>query len=69
AAAALAILFGWVGGAFAAVFEVLMFLDYLGSALAAYLLEAWILVALLALGLVAWIIHLLQPSRPRAVLP
>lgn len=68
-AAALAILFRWITKAFAAVLEVLMFLDFLGSTVAAYFLEAWLLVALLALGFVAWIIHLMRPSRTGSVLP
>ncbi|MEJ0097524.1 MAG: hypothetical protein WDM84_05760 [Bauldia sp.] len=52
---------GWLGG----LFEVLIVLDFLGTALAAYFLEAWILLALVVLAAVAWVFHLLRPA-PRA---
>jgi hypothetical protein len=67
AAAALSIMFGWVSGAVRGVLEVLMGLDYVGSAMASYLLEAWFLLALLAIGLVVWILHLLRPAHRQTV--
>ncbi|HEX4298022.1 MAG TPA: hypothetical protein VHZ56_08355 [Devosia sp.] len=45
--------------------EVLMLLDFIGTAAAAYLLEAWILLALIVLGFIAWVIHVARPSSSR----
>jgi hypothetical protein len=59
---------GWVRGCLKTVLEVLIVLDFLGTALAAYFLEAWILLALMVLGFIAWVIHLTRPSRPVASL-
>ena len=52
--------------------EVLVVLDFLGTGLAAYFLEAWILLALMALAFIAWLVHALRPAlrpapRPLAV--
>jgi len=49
---------GWVGG----LFEALIALDLLGTAFAAYLLEAWILLALVSLSAIAWLVHIFRPS-------
>ncbi len=49
---------GWVR----TLFEVLIFLDFVGTALAAYLLEAWILVVLIGLAFIAWVVHLVRPA-------
>lgn len=56
---------GWVRG----LFEVLIALDLLGTALAAYLLEAWILLALVILAAIAWLLHIFRPTpRPAPTL-
>lgn len=52
-----------VGSWVRTLFEILLFLDFVGTAAAAYLLEAWILLALVVLAFVAWIAHLVRPSR------
>jgi quinoprotein glucose dehydrogenase len=46
-----------------ATFEVLIVLDFLGTALAAYFLEAWLLLALVVLAFLAWVVHRVRPSR------
>ena len=56
-------LHGWVRG----LFEILLLLDFVGTAAAAYLLEAWILLALVLLALIAWVVHLARPARPIAI--
>lgn len=48
---------GWVRG----LFELLILLDFLGTALASYFLEAWILLALMVLAFIAWIAHFARP--------
>lgn len=53
----------WGPGWFRAVLEVLIFLDFLGTAAAAYLLEAWLLLALIAIAFVVWLAHFLRPAR------
>ena len=45
---------GWIRG----VLEILVALDFLGTAAAAYLLEAWILLGLIVLAAIAWIVHI-----------
>lgn len=50
---------GWVR----VVLEILLVLDFLGTGLAAYLLEAWIVLILDILALAAWVVHALQPAR------
>ena len=49
---------GWLLG----LFEFLILLDFLGTALAAYFLEAWILLALVVLALIGWIAHFARPA-------
>jgi len=49
---------GWIGG----LFEFLILLDFLGTALAAYLLEAWILLGLIIVAFIAWIAHFARPD-------
>ena len=53
---------GWVRGWVRIIVEILIVLDILGTAAAADLLEAWILLALIALAAVAWIVHLVRPA-------
>ncbi|MGN6685710.1 MAG: hypothetical protein ACTHKD_17050 [Devosia sp.] len=53
----------WVGGWLRTLFEILLVLDFVGTAAAAYLLEAWILLILVVLAFVAWIAHLVRPAR------
>ena len=43
---------------------VLMLLDFLGTATAAWFLMAWFLVAFMVVGLVGWLIHLVADRRP-----
>jgi quinoprotein glucose dehydrogenase len=45
---------GWVR----IVLEILIVLDFIGTAAAAYLLEAWILLGLIVLAAIGWIVHL-----------
>ena len=52
----------WVGGWLRGLFEILLFLDFVGTAAAAYLLEAWILLALVVLAFVAWLAHFVRPA-------
>ncbi len=49
---------GWLRN----LLEVLIVLDFLGTAAAAYLLEAWILLALVVLAFIAWIAHMVRPA-------
>ena len=61
---------GWLRGGWRTLFEVLLALDFLGTAAAAWLLEAWILFALAILAAIAWVVHLVRPApRPNAVSP
>ncbi|HVX71582.1 MAG TPA: hypothetical protein VHB19_02150 [Devosia sp.] len=53
----------WVGGWLRTLFEILLVLDFAGTAAAAYLLEAWILLILVVLAFVAWIAHVVRPAR------
>lgn len=53
----------WVRGWLRGLFEVLIFLDFLGTAIAAYFLEAWILLLLIGLAFIAWVVHLIRPAR------
>ena len=64
--AALLIASGRIGGWVRGLFEVLIALDLVGTGLAAYLLEAWLLLGLVALAAIAWLIHIFHPS-PRSV--
>lgn len=59
---------GRVHGWLRVVLEILLVLDFLGTGLAAYLLEAWVLLALDVLALLVWIVHALRPAR-REVTP
>ncbi len=56
----------WISGWLRGLFEFLILLDFLGTALAAYFLEAWILLALVILAFIAWIAHF---ARPAATVP
>lgn len=47
--------------------EVLIFLDILGTAFACYMLDAYLLAALMVVALVGWIAHLARPGVPRPV--
>jgi hypothetical protein len=45
-------------------------LDFLGTAVAAYFLEAWILLALVIVAAVAWLVHMFRPMpRPMEARP
>ena len=49
--------------------QVLLVLDFLGTGAAAYLLEAWFLLALDVLALIAWLAHTFRPApRPSTTL-
>jgi len=56
---------GWITGWVRGLLEALIALDFLGTALAAYLLEAWVLLGLVVLAAIAWLIHLFSRSAPR----
>jgi len=59
---------GWVGW----LFQILILLDLAGTALAAYLLDAYLLLALTGLGFIGWLLQLVratQPAAPQGVLP
>lgn len=45
------------------LFDVLLILGILGTGLAAYLLEAWVLLGLMVAALVGWLAHIFMPSR------
>ena len=61
--AAVLIAMRWIGGWVRSVFEVLIALDFVGTAMAAYLLEAWILLVLVVLAFLCWVAHLVRPTR------
>jgi hypothetical protein len=57
----------WGPGWMRITLEVLIALDFLGTAAAAYLLEAWILLTLIVLGSLAWLAHVFRrPAAPLA---
>ena len=58
------VLNGWGSGWLRVVLEVLIGLDFLGTAAAAYLLQAWILLALVLLAALAWFAHFVRRPRP-----
>lgn len=61
---------GWVQGGWRTLFEVLLALGFLGTAVAAWLLEAWVLFALVVLAAIAWLVHLARSApRPAAIRP
>ena len=64
ALASMGMLVGWIRGALRGVIEILILLDFAGTALAGYLLEAWGLLAVLALAFAAWVMHVLRPTVP-----
>ena len=65
AIAAALIAYQRIHGPVRGLFQVLLVLDFLGTALAAYFLEAWILLALVALAALAWLAQWLRSSaRP-----
>jgi hypothetical protein len=63
AIAAWLIMMGWARGWFRGLLEVLILLDFLGTAVAAYFLQSWILLGLMVLGFIAWVAHLVRPAR------
>jgi hypothetical protein len=63
------ILSGRVHGWVRVVLEILILLDFLGTGLAAYLLESWVLLILDVIALVAWIVHGLWRARREEVTP
>lgn len=65
--AALMIAAGWLRGWVWGLFETLILLDLAGTALAAYLLEAWVLLALTAIGFIAWLLQLFERAARRPV--
>jgi quinoprotein glucose dehydrogenase len=49
--------------------EVLIVLDFIGTGAAAYLLQAWFLLALVVLAFIAWLAHTFRPApRPTPTL-
>jgi hypothetical protein len=52
---------GWVR----VTFEILIVLDFIGTAAAAYFLNAWLLVAVVALAAIAWLAHVFA-AAPRS---
>jgi quinoprotein glucose dehydrogenase len=54
----------WGAGWLRIVLEVLIGLDFLGTIAAAYLLQAWILVALVILAALPWLAHLVRRPHP-----
>lgn len=52
----------WISGWVRGLFEFLILLDFLGTALAAYFLEAWIVLGLVIVAFVAWIAHFARPA-------
>lgn len=64
--AALLILFNVLRGGWKVLFEVLIFLDLIGTGIAAYFLEALPLLGLTVIAFIGW---LLQLARPRATHP
>jgi len=68
ALAAGVILNRWGPRSLRAILEILIVLDFLGTGLAAYFLEAWLLLALIVIAVVAWLVHVLRPApRPLSV--
>jgi hypothetical protein len=62
-AAAAVLLWRWATGAVATVLHVLLALDFIGTGFAAYLLQAWVLLALDILAALAWLAHLTLRRR------
>jgi hypothetical protein len=62
--AAALIAFGVLRGGWRVLFEVLIFLDILGTGTAAYFLEAYILVGLMVVALIAWLVQIGAPAAP-----
>ncbi len=56
------ILFGIVRGGLRVLFDILLGLGVLGTAVAAYFLESWILLVLVILAALAWLVHIFRPS-------
>jgi quinoprotein glucose dehydrogenase len=56
----------WVHGGVRLVLEILIFLDLIGTGVAAYFLNAWILVALDVIALLVFLFHVLR-RRPATV--
>jgi quinoprotein glucose dehydrogenase len=55
----------WVSGRLRIAFEILIFMDLIGTGLAAYFLNAWILLVLAVIGLVAFLFHVFRRQPPR----
>jgi hypothetical protein len=55
----------WISGWVRGLFEVLIFLDFLGTGLAAYFLNAWILLGLVVLAFLAWVAHVTRRANSR----
>ena len=56
------VLYRWGPGWLWSVLEILIVLGFLGTSLAAYFLEAWILLGLIVLSFVAWLTHAIRPA-------
>jgi|GEM_PF-3047890 len=56
----------WIRGWVRTLFEVLIFLDFLGTAVAAYFLNAWIPLGLIVLGFLAWVTHVTRRTNSRS---
>jgi quinoprotein glucose dehydrogenase len=56
----------WLHGGLRLLFEILIFLDLLGTGLAAYFLNAWILLALDLIALIVFLVHVFR-RRPTVV--
>ena len=52
---------GWIGGGLRSLLETLIALDFLGTSVAAYFLQAWVLLGLIVLAFVAWVVHVVRP--------
>ena len=63
-AAAVVLLWRWATGWVARILHILLALDFVATALAADLLQAWILLVLIVLAAIAWVVHL---ARRRSV--
>lgn len=58
--ATLLIYFGVLRGRWRTLFEVLICLDLIGTAIAAIFLEAWILLVLTIIAAIGWLIHVIR---------
>jgi len=58
--ATLLIYFGVLRGRWRTLFEVLICLDLIGTAIAAFFLEAWILLVLTIIAAIGWLMHVIR---------